>query len=366
MHAAIVFRDFKQGLAKEFSRFDANQARCALGAAMAALCAVLIANWLNLEKPYWSGISALVVSRSSYDASLIKGTLRIIGTIFGCLIALILLGTFIDNVFAILCLIFFASVATVMVSALRGRDSYAWSMAGFMIVLLSIAGLVVPHSIFNFAFYRTFEISLGTIMAIIMSAIFNPSPPETDKTPQSSTKSLASTESNKMTAKQESELVKQAISLALAMVSVPLIWKWLDLPGILQIGVTSLILLQPTPVETWRKGILRLLGCVTGGSIGLFLLGSTAGYYLITWGISYGVLIFIFSYIDHGDPRCSYMGLQAGIALTLTLVQGLGPGTELQPPITRLCGILAGLILWNIIHALFENNNPDPIDEAKN
>ncbi|NDV23548.1 FUSC family protein [Desulfovibrio sp. JC022] len=370
MHAAIVFRDFKQGLAKELSRFNANQARCALGAAMAALCAVLIANWLNLEKPYWAGISALVVSRSSYDASLIKGTLRIIGTIAGCLLALILLGTFIDNVFAILCLIFFASVATVMVSSLRGRDSYAWSMAGFMIVLLSIAGLVVPHSIFNFAFYRTFEISLGTIMAIIMSAIFNPSPPETDKTSQPSTTPSANTDNhpdtNKMTAKQESELVKQAISLALAMVSVPLIWKWLDLPGVLQIGVTSLILLQPTPVETWRKGILRLLGCVTGGSIGLFLLGSTAGHYLITWGAAYGLLIFIFSYIDHGDPRCSYMGLQAGIALTLTLVQGLGPGTELGPPITRLCGILAGLILWNIIHALFERNNPDPIDEAKN
>ena len=351
MHAAIVIKEFRQGIAKELQSFNKEQARCALGAASAALGAVLIANWLNLDKPYWSGISALVVSRSSYDASLVKGALRIAGTIGGCILSLILLGTFIDNIFAILCIIFFTSIATVIVSDTRGWDSYAWVMAGFMIVLLSIAGLVIPESIFDFAFYRTFEISLGTIMAIIMSAVVNPTPPESVKpTTNSPTKS-------KMSPEQESELVKQAISLALAMVSVPLIWKWLDLPGVLQIGVTSLILLQPDPMQSWRKGVLRVLGCTTGGSIGLILLGSPAGHYLITWGALYWILIFIFSYIDHGDPRCSYMGLQGGIALTLTLVQGLGPGTELQPPITRLCGILAALILWNIIHALFEKDD---------
>jgi uncharacterized membrane protein YccC len=350
MHAAIVFKEFKQGLAKELQGFNKEQARCALGTAIAALGAVLIANWLNLDKPYWAGISALVVSRSNYDASLVKGALRIAGTIGGCIIALILLGTFIDNVFAILSIIFFTSIATVIVSNTRGWDSYAWGMAGFMVVLLSIAGLVIPQSIFNFAFYRTFEISLGTIMAIIMSAIVNPSPPESAKPSKNPAEST-------MSPTQESELTKQAISLGLAMVSVPLIWKWLDLPGVLQIGVTSLILLQPDPMQSWRKGILRLLGCMAGGSIGLLLLGIPAGHYLITWGAAYWTLIFCFSYIDHGDPRCSYMGLQGGIALTLTLVQGLGPGTELQPPITRLCGILAGLILWNIIHALFEKDS---------
>ncbi|NDV27345.1 FUSC family protein [Desulfovibrio sp. JC010] len=350
MYAASAFEEFKQGLAHELSHFSRTQARCALGAATAALCAVLIANWLNLEKPYWAGISALVVSRSSYDASLVKGILRIIGTICGCVLALILLGAFIGNVFAILCIIFFTSVATVVVTEIRGKDSYAWSMSGFMIVLLSIAGLVVPQNIFDFAFFRTFEISLGTLMAIVMSAVFVGSEPD-ENIPVTSPSA-----NSKISPAQESELIKQAISLALAMVSVPLIWRWLDLPGILQIGVTSLILLQPSPELTWRKGILRISGCVIGGSIGLLLLGTTPGHYLITWAASYWVLLLIFSYIDHGDPRCSYMGLQGGIALTLTLVQGLGPGTELQPPITRLCGILAALVLWNIIHALLEKN----------
>ena len=212
MHAAIVFKEFKQGLAKELREFNKEQAHCALGTAIAALGAVLIANWLNLDKPYWAGISALVVSRSSYDASLVKGALRIAGTIGGCIIALILLGTFIDNVFAILCIIFFTSIATVIVSNTRGWDSYAWGMAGFMVVLLSIAGLVIPQSIFNFAFYRTFEISLGTIMAIIMSAIVNPNPPESVKPSKNPAES-------KMSPTQESELIKQAISLGLAMVS---------------------------------------------------------------------------------------------------------------------------------------------------
>ncbi|OEU65787.1 MAG: hypothetical protein BA863_09975 [Desulfovibrio sp. S3730MH75] len=538
MYARIVLRDFRNGLADELKHFDSNQARAALGAALAALAAVLLSDWLNLPKPYWAGVSALVVSRSSYASSLIKGVLRVIGTISGCILALVLVGTFIDNSFAMLCLIFFVSVGTVLVSSYRDKDSYAWTMCGFMIVLVSIAGLTNPNNVYNFAFYRTFEISLGTIMAVIMSAIVNPVIPsqvavqkmvgvwtdladalrcggsgwengqhdierirdlkqrtkstldqlpklvfesrvEGGLTPEqvalfsrlhsiaarfskrlfillewrtallqgypalftteiteistqldtiaqaveqnlvssdevaianaaqslssavdtlisrhlnyihaeehdgrtveeilawgefqrmitklsNSFQELVSSElvesgSKNKPAVRERMLVKQALSLGLATVLVPLIWKWLDLPGMLQIGVTSLILLNPDPVETWRKGVLRFTGCVTGGSLGLLLLGVFVGHYLGTWATAYFILIFIFSYIDHGDPRCSYTGLQGGIALTMTLVQGLGPGTSLEPPLTRLCGILAGFALWNIIHSLFGGYNP--------
>ena len=541
MFAQRLFQDFREGLTAEIRGFSftSRQARAALGAALAALCAVLLADRLNLHNPYWAGITALVVSRTTYAASLAKGALRVIGTVTGCALALLLVGACIDNTFAMLCLIFFTSTATVLVSAQRGADAYAWSMAGFMIVLISVAGLSIPTGLYEYAFYRTFEISLGTVVAVTMSALVNPRSsadaaverlatawsglaralrmaaanwrhgsldgdalqdwqretrsalstlpglifegrvegsftpeqtalasrlgriaahftrraailigdrpallhgyagqfaPEVDnlassldtaaqavrravrapnghtllKQPAAALRqavrelerkhrelmagesppalspeetltwaafrgfadALAATlddiASNasavnapqKRHAPLENLLVKQAVSLGLALVAVPLIWKYLDLPGAVQIGVTSLVLLQPDPVETWRKGILRLSGCVIGGGIGLLLLGTPVGHSLELWGAAYFILIFLFSYINHGDSRCSYTGLQAGIALTMTLVQGLEPGTSLEPPLTRVCGILAGFALWNVIHTLLGGDSP--------
>lgn len=541
MYARMLFNDFRQGLASELRNFSltSQQARASWGAALAATTAVLLADWLNFGHPYWAGITALVVSRTTYAASLAKGSLRVLGTATGCVLALPVVGLCIDSSFAVLCLIFFTAVSTIIIIFSRGNDGYAWSMGGFIIVLVSISGLTAPNGVFDFAIYRTLEISLGSIVAVSMSAIVNPAPSseaalthlvtawsslaealrlggaawaekQSDTTriqeckrrmekslaklpgllfegrvegglrPEQTTllanfgrltayhgkrlfllleqrpalsggyaalfekeinavasaleniaPALASdssklapttllTDSAKaleeavqalsarhhllveqgktkdrpgeemlawnevlrlahdlarlfnelasgaLSANQpheklplmESMVVKQAVSLGLAVVLVPLIWKWLDLPGALQIGVTSIILLQPDPLETWRKGLLRLSGCITGGTVGLLLLGTPLGHFLWTWIATYFVLIFLFSYINHGDSRCSYIGLQAGIALTVTLVQGLGPSESLEPPLTRLCGILAGFFLWNVIHTLLGGYSP--------
>lgn len=547
MYARLVFSDFRQGLAAEARgfNFSSDQARAALGAALAAVAATLLADALNLERSYWSGITALVVSRTTYAASLAKGALRIVGTIAGCGLALILIGLCINNNFAMLCLLFFSSASAVMAGAVRGRDAYAFSMCGFMVALIALATFNDANGVFDFAFYRTFEISLGSAVAVAVSALVNPAassgvaaaklgeiwiglaqglglaisrrgPSAEDGMDRSDTarrlarqteslagalpqlifegrteggfgpeqtalasrlSRLASKTGQRLflildrlyrldrfgdsivapyavevreiaarlgdvaqamepalTGKDrnafaalpvtaleqavnalldrhqallkdgalenrageealvwsefmglandlarafgdlagadavaggrkkrvilESIVVRQAVSAGLTMVLIPLIWKWFYFPGSTQIGVTALIALQADPVETWRKGFLRLSGCLAGGSLGLFLLGTPFAHYLVPWALAYFSLLFLFSYIDHGDSRCSYLGLQAGIALTVTLVQDMGPAVSLEPPVVRLCSILAGVLLLNVIHSLLGGYSP--------
>lgn len=554
MYFRQVVQDFWQGLAAELRGFNLRslQACAALGAAFATVSAVLLADWLNLAHPYWAGITALVVSRTTFAASLTKGALRIVGTVVGCMLALVLIGACINNTFAMLCLIFFAASISTIVTANRGRDGYAWSMGGFMIVLVAISSLNSPGSVFDFAIYRSMEISLGVIVAVSMSAIFNPaSSAKEAKTnlvasweclaqalqagiaawsvgghdqahlaalhkkvdehlgklpgllfearvegefgPRKSALAMrltrqASSNSRRLfqllehrpallqgyaaslepqasalahrlhaftravgpalnvrygfrqlrqpvlelrnavraivqrhhaiivqgqhknrsveemlawnefmrfadrlakgledvlaelevelTQKGGSEnkalqqkdgvkrplfeemLVRQAVSLGLAMILVPMIWNWFEFPGATQIGVTSFIVLQPDPLESWRKGFLRLSGCITGGCIGLLLLGTPLSHSFMPWFLTYFSLVFLFSYLDHGDSRCSYVGLQAGIALTITLAHAAGQVTSLEPPLTRLCGIVAGFALMQTIHTLLGGYNP--------
>jgi uncharacterized membrane protein YccC len=540
VYARLVFRDCRSGLAAEARKFSlySQQARAAFGAALAVVAAVLVSDWLNLEQAYWAGISALVVSRTTYAASLAKGALRIVGTFFGCLLALILVGWCADNTFALLCLVFFFGSGVVIVASTRGKDVYAWFMCGFMVALVSISALNDPNGTFDFAFYRTFEITVGSVSAIVMSAIVNPASsseaaaaalsrvfanlaeavsllgkgwaegaldeeriasvrdrvkselrslhalvyegrmeggfnseqtalaarlcrgaddfsmrlflllgqrtallqgyaglfrPEMDRLaaaldeaaraveaalrkPQVSdeivlasgelrgavhglldrhqsfldlgrnqgrsgdemlawseflalvsalAESFGADSANEARSEKgqkkvvlESMVVRQAVSAGLSMVLVPLIWKWCDFPGAVQLAVTAMIVLQPDPVETWRKGFLRLSGGIVGGSIGLLLLGTPVGHEFTLWIVVYFALLFLFSYLDHGDSRCSYIGLQGGMALTLTLVQGLGPAESLEPPIVRVCGILAGVLLMNVIYTLLGGYSP--------
>ena len=540
VYARVVFRDLRESLGQEVRNFfrvspeNTVRIRASLGTACAALCAVLLADWMNLGNPWWAGITTLVVSRATYGATLAKGVLRVVGTVSGAALSLPLVGLCVDNVFAMFCLIFFVSTITVIMTLSRGRDSYAWSMAGFIIVLIALDALnTTPDMVFPFAVYRSMEITLGTVVGVTMSALFNraetaevaarglediwkdlaealrlvvrswessgwdearvlelrqriekisaalpgrifesrvegewkpeqvagasrfvrlathfarrvfwimeerpalrtgfaarfvreleevarcvdllagavrsvvraPGDPavvrsaakvfqgavdslnahhaelvrENGHAGRSTEEMLAwaefrhvlgdfstalahfadwSEESGGGPNKRpirENMVVRQAMGLGLTMVLIPIVWNWCDFPGMLQMGVTSIVLLQPDPVVSRRKGILRLTGCLTGGGLGLLLLGTWIPQYFVTWFLAYFIGVFLFSWLDRGDSRCSYIGLQAGIALTVTLVQGFGQGTELDPPLTRFCGILGAFTIWNIVNAL--------------
>lgn len=147
---------------------------------------------------------------------------------------------------------------------------------------------------------------------------------------------------------------RQAVLSAVGLTSVPLIWMWLDLPAYTQISVSVIIIMQPTTLETQRKIILRNLGCMAGGCLGLAVLGSGLAETFFPWLVIFFIGNFLFSYVNFGNPASAYFGLQAGIALVLTLVHGNGPATSLEPPIARLAGIMMASVMVALLFSLWE------------
>jgi uncharacterized membrane protein YccC len=56
--------------------------------------ALYVAYWLELDNPYWAGTSAAIVCQPQLGASLRKGWFRMIGTVIGAAISVVLVACF--------------------------------------------------------------------------------------------------------------------------------------------------------------------------------------------------------------------------------------------------------------------------------
>src|SRR5437879_8096036 len=56
--------------------------------------ALYVAFWLELDNPYWAGTSAAIVCQPQLGASLRKGWFRMVGTLIGAVISVVLVASF--------------------------------------------------------------------------------------------------------------------------------------------------------------------------------------------------------------------------------------------------------------------------------
>src|ERR1700732_5401989 len=69
----------------------------------ASVClALYVAFWLELDNAYWAGTSAAIVCQPHLGASLRKGWFRMIGTLVGAVVIVVLSGLFPQNRFGFL------------------------------------------------------------------------------------------------------------------------------------------------------------------------------------------------------------------------------------------------------------------------
>lgn len=150
------------------------------------------------------------------------------------------------------------------------------------------------------------------------------------------------------------DLMKQSIKSGVAVVLALGFWLVSDWPGGLNGIISSLVIsIRKNIFEMANISIHRVLGCILGGGVALFslfifemnLLDFIAVLFFSVWGFSY----FMFKI-----PKYSYIGLQANVALIISLAQEGGPPVSLDPPLQRLGGIMIGItasfivanILW--------------------
>jgi uncharacterized membrane protein YccC len=138
--------------------------------------ALYVAFWLELDNPYWAGVSAAIVCQPQLGASLRKGWFRMVGTMVGAVLSVVLIACFPqDRIFLLGGWAAWGAACAFAATLLRNFASYAAALAGItsaiiMADLLGAVGGVDANAAFLIAVARASETCLGVVCAGVVLA----------------------------------------------------------------------------------------------------------------------------------------------------------------------------------------------------
>ncbi|MEA2967403.1 MAG: hypothetical protein QOE78_664, partial [Alphaproteobacteria bacterium] len=105
----------------------------------ASVClALFVAFSLDLDNPYWAGTSAAVVCQPQLGASLRKGWFRMIGTVVGATMIVVLTAWFPQDRIGFLGLLaLWCAVCAFLATVLHNFASYAAALAGYTAMIVA-------------------------------------------------------------------------------------------------------------------------------------------------------------------------------------------------------------------------------------
>ena len=143
----------------------------------AALIALLVAFTFNLDEPYWALLTVFIVSQPlESGAVLAKSFYRIIGTLLGAAMSLLLVSLFAqERVLFLGALALWLGVCACGSQYARNFAAYSFVLSGYTAAIVGIPGALDPNNAFYIATGRITEICLGIIVAATMHHIVLPS-----------------------------------------------------------------------------------------------------------------------------------------------------------------------------------------------
>src|ERR1700755_1936479 len=142
----------------------------------AAVClALYVAFWLELDNPFWAGTSAAIVCQPQLGASLRKGWFRMIGTVVGATMIVVLTSLFPqDRVGFLVLLAVWGGICAFAATVLHNFASYSAALAGYTAAIiaadtLGATGGASPD-VFMLAVWRASEICIGIVCAGVVLA----------------------------------------------------------------------------------------------------------------------------------------------------------------------------------------------------
>jgi uncharacterized membrane protein YccC len=142
----------------------------------ASVClALFVAFWLELDNPFWAGTSAAIVCQPQLGASLRKGWFRMIGTVVGATMVVVLTAWFPQDRFGFLvALALWGGICAFTATVLHNFASYAAALAGYTAAIIAADNLGATGGpspdIFMLAVTRASEICNGIVCAGIVLA----------------------------------------------------------------------------------------------------------------------------------------------------------------------------------------------------
>jgi p-hydroxybenzoic acid efflux pump subunit AaeB len=145
------------------------------------------------------------------------------------------------------------------------------------------------------------------------------------------------------------DLIKLSVKAGLAVLLALGFWLISNWPGGINGIISSLVIsVRKNLFDMKNVSIHRLIGCFLGGGLALFALAvvemTLYDFILVLFFAVWG-----FSYLMFKWPKYAYIGLQANIAVIISLAQEGGPPILLDPPLQRLAGVVIGIVASLIV-----------------
>src|SRR6202040_1860444 len=105
----------------------------------ASVClALYVAFWLELDNAFWAGTTAAIVCQPHLGASLRKGWYRMIGTLVGAVVIVVLTACFPqDRALFLIALALWGAACALVATLLHNFASYAAALAGFTAAIIA-------------------------------------------------------------------------------------------------------------------------------------------------------------------------------------------------------------------------------------
>lgn len=143
----------------------------------AAMAALYWSMSIDLRQPYWSMLSVYVVSQPVAAAVRSKAVYRLMGTVLGAAVAVVLLPN-LANAPLLLSLALSLWVGGCLTISLLDRSprSYVMMLAGYTAAIVGFTSVNQPAEIFDLAVARAEEISIGIVCATVAHSLWFPRP----------------------------------------------------------------------------------------------------------------------------------------------------------------------------------------------
>jgi len=140
-----------------------------------ALLALWIAFAFNLDQPKWTLLTVFIVAQPQSGLVLAKSFYRIIGTLVGAAVALLLVSLFAqERVLFLGTLAVWIGLCTFASLLARNFAGYGFVLAGYTVAIVGIPGALDPGNAFFIAQARVTEISLGIMTTAAISHLVLP------------------------------------------------------------------------------------------------------------------------------------------------------------------------------------------------
>ncbi|NHN83508.1 FUSC family protein [Acetobacter musti] len=139
----------------------------------AALLALVIAMWMELDDPQWAAMTVWIVAQGSRGESMSKSRWRLVGTVLGVISSITLVSAFPQKPWLFFpALGLWLGLCCMCATLVHNFRSYALVLAGYTSAIIALGAVNNPDNVFMIAMSRATYIVLGITCEALLAGLF--------------------------------------------------------------------------------------------------------------------------------------------------------------------------------------------------